>query len=27
MEFKIDEANAAIDHGLLLNPNNSTYNI
>jgi predicted Zn-dependent protease len=26
-ESKMDEANAAIDHALLLNPNSSTYNI
>ena len=26
-EFKTNEANAAIDHALLLNPNESNYNV
>ena len=26
-EFKTNEANAAIDHALLLNPNSSTYKV
>ncbi len=26
-EFKTNEADAAIDHALLLNPNSSTYNV